>query len=768
MPECKGWLLDLFEDPEDDVVLYIIARDGRRLRLHTCFPVTFYARGSNTELRTLWRFLTSQSPKPALKRTRRFDAFTRQDETVLEVQVQRAYLQRPLFERVAKSFPHLTFDDADIQLSLRFAAATGVFPLAHCTVSFDEGFTLKNISPLEKAWALTPSRIPFRVMTIAPNCDPHRTLPERLEVDCGRSHYKLSLFPERGLLVNLNALLERFDPDILLTSWGDTWLLPYLLETSEKHSLPLPLNRESRKEVRWQKERSYFSYGRVVYRGQQVQLYGRCHIDRRNAVLWDDYGMEGTLEACRVTALPLQVSARSSPGTGISSIEILTALREGILVPWQKQQAEMVKPATELFLADQGGMVYQPVVGVHRNVAQIDFVSLYPSIMVNFNISPETIINDPAAENLVPTLGIGIDNSITGIVPKSLKPLLMKRITLKKETSRLEAWDPRRQDFARRASALKWLLVTCFGYLGYKNARFGRIEAHQAVTAYARELLLRAKETAEAAGYEILHMYVDALWIRKEGGINKGELDSLLEEIQLNTGVPIALDGIYRWLVFLPSRQNENRSVPNRYFGAFEDGSLKIRGIAARRGDTPGYIAGVQDRILKMLADRPEPAGAIPDIIQYLQQSIRLLKAGRIPVHELLVSQRLGRKLEAYTTLPAAARAALQLEGIGKHLRPGQRVRFVYTRQKDGVYAWDLGKAPDPAVIDVDQYVKLLIRANSEILQPWVGSEKDLAARLFASGGQLALPRQPRVHPALHASQPPANPCVALAIIRTI
>jgi DNA polymerase-2 len=263
-------------------------------------------------------------------------------------------------------------------------------------------------------------------------------------------------------------------------------------------------------------------------------------------------------------------------------------------------------------------------------------------------------------------------------------------------------------------------------------------------------------------------MYVDALWIRKEGGIDKGELDTLLEEIQLNTGVPIALDGIYRWLVFLPSRQNENRSVPNRFFGAFEDGSLKIRGIAARRGDTPSYIAGVQDCILKMLADWPDPAAAIPDIIQYLQQSIRLLKAGRVPVHELLVSQRLGRKLDAYTTLPAAARAALQLEGIGKHLRPGQRVRFVYTRLKDGVYAWDLGKAPDPAIIDVDQYIKLLIRANSEILQPWVGSEKDLAARLFASGGQLALPRQPRAHPALHASQPPANPCVALAIIRTM
>jgi len=66
-------------------------------------------------------------------------------------------------------------------------------------------------------------------------------------------------------------------------------------------------------------------------------------------------------------------------------------------------------------------------------------------------------------------------------------------------------------------SAHKWLLVTCFGYLGYKNARFGRIEAHEAVTAYGRECLLRAKEAAEDLGGTVLHMYVDGLWVKKDG-----------------------------------------------------------------------------------------------------------------------------------------------------------------------------------------------------------------------------------------------------------
>jgi DNA polymerase II len=59
--------------------------------------------------------------------------------------------------------------------------------------------------------------------------------------------------------------------------------------------------------------------------------------------------------------------------------------------------------------------------------------------------------------------------------------------------------------------------VTCFGYLGYKNARFGRIEAHEAVTAYGREALLRAKEAAEDMGFTVLHMYVDGLWVQEAG-----------------------------------------------------------------------------------------------------------------------------------------------------------------------------------------------------------------------------------------------------------
>ena len=91
----------------------------------------------------------------------------------------------------------------------------------------------------------------------------------------------------------------------------------------------------------------------------------------------------------RVTRLPIQTAARCSPGTGINMMEIVTALQQGVLVPWQKTHGEEVKTAYQLLRNDLGGLVYQPVPGIHEDVGMIDFISLYPSIMTYCNISPE-------------------------------------------------------------------------------------------------------------------------------------------------------------------------------------------------------------------------------------------------------------------------------------------------------------------------------------------------------------------------------------------
>jgi DNA polymerase-2 len=111
-------------------------------------------------------------------------------------------------------------------------------------------------------------------------------------------------------------MLDQIDPDFILTQWGDNWLFPELIKLSELAGEKLRLNRDPEREVRWQKELTYFSYGQIIYRAEEAHLFGRCHIDQRNAMMWRDYGLDGVFESARVTAQSIERAARGVAGFG--------------------------------------------------------------------------------------------------------------------------------------------------------------------------------------------------------------------------------------------------------------------------------------------------------------------------------------------------------------------------------------------------------------------------------------------------------------------
>jgi DNA polymerase-2 len=742
--EIHGWLLDVYPDPSQGLVVWILDQNGtQRHRLHQPFPTPFYAHGSSTDLRSLWRHLESLSLPLQLARAEKQDLFVEQPLAVLQITAPSPPLQERIFRHLKQTFPDLTYYDADIPVEIRFAAQNGGFPLARCQVQVNGENEIQDLEILESPWSIDVPPAPLLVMSLAPDTDPDHRKPSHLNVHLQGHDYRFPFSDERGLLIRLRALLLRHDPDLLLTVWGDRWLIDKLFQLMEKHHITLPLNRESGRGVERRPERFYHSYGGVIYRGPQARLFGRLHISTENTVMYHDYGLDGVFEMSRVTSLRIQTAARVSPGTGISSMQILTALRQGVLVPWHKQQVEWSKSAYNLLQADRGGMVYQPTIGLHANVAEIDFISMYPSIMEHFNISPETIGKQGPNCTFVPELELTIDQDQRGLVPDTLQPLLEKRIHLKQALAGMDPRDVRFRSYQAQSSAHKWLLVTCFGYLGYKNARFGRIEAHEAVTAYGREALLRAKEAAEDLGFRVLHMYVDGLWVQKEGADQITDFQPLLEEILDRTGLPTSLDGIYRWIAFLGSRPDPRVPVANRYFGQFQNGTWKVRGIEIRRSDTPRWIKQVQREILEVLGQAPD-AGKLkeqlPQVHALLQERLGSLREQEVPLEALLVSQKLSRALDEYRVPSPAAKAAAQLARIGKNLTPGQRVRFLHTRGEPGVFAWDLEEKPPPAAVDTERYAELLCRAVLTLLQPLGVEEQTLRWWMFANAGYGAPP----------------------------
>jgi hypothetical protein len=72
-----------------------------------------------------------------------------------------------------------------------------------------------------------------------------------------------------------------------------------------------------------------------------------------------------------------------------------------------------------------------------------------------------------------------------------------------------------------------------------------------------------------------------------------------------------------------------------------------------------------------------------------------------------------------YSTPSLAARAALQLQAVGKAVRPGQPIKLLHTLGEPGVHAWDTTPLPTNTQLDTSIYIKLLLRAAETIVQPF-------------------------------------------------
>jgi DNA polymerase-2 len=279
----------------------------------------------------------------------------------------------------------------------------------------------------------------------------------------------------------------------------------------------------------------------------------------------------------------------------------------------------------------------------------------------------------------------------------------------------------KRETYDRRQMALKWTLVTCFGYLGYRNARFGRIEAHEAVTAFGREKLLQAKEICEEAGFELLHAITDSLWIRKQN-LNEEDVFELCHKIGETTGITMNLEGIYRWMAFLPSKGNPESPVANRYFGLFENGKLKARGVAFRRGDTPPLVQEAQLRMLEILAETrnaEEYHSKIPKILDLLLAYNLVLKNGQARSESLAIRRTISQEPNDYKVDSPIALAAQQLEDSGIPIHPGEKVSYIIkdaqSRNKnERVRPFPL-MSPDDTY-DASKYQEMLAKATEEVL----------------------------------------------------
>lgn len=727
MPVITGWLFDLYPSPRG-VTLWLADREGGRYRCTAPFAPAFFLHVTDTEARRVETLLRSVPSPTTLSWTRQRELYRDEEWTVLRIGVQDPRQLRAAVGRLERHFPHSVFFHSDIPPAQLFLYDTGLFPLAFGDYEVDEEHTLTGWRIADAADAVEYDLPSLTTMTVRNHPEivsPKYRRTIQLEIGYDGATYCIEQSAPRAVLEAVNFHLRRCDPDILLTEYGDAVLMPMLTGLAAEHGVPLALNRDAGEGYFTTNASSYFSYGKIVHKDGAFELAGRWHLDTENSFMMGEASLDGVAEIARLTQLPVQHQSRSSIGSALSSMQLSWAYRHGYLIPAKKREPEDFKSAATLLLADRGGLIFQPDQGYHEQVAELDFASMYPTIMVRHNVSPETVNCRCCSNRAVPELGYALCERREGIIPATLRPVVRKRALYKQEKRRRKKLgDARWMIYDRRQNALKWMLVTCFGYLGYKNARFGRIEAHETVNAFSRDAILRAKEMAEGRGYHFLHAIVDCMWLKKPGATEE-DYEQLAEDVSREVGISLSLEGIYAWILFPSSKMDPLLPTANRYVGWYTNGDIKIRGVEMRRRDTPLFIKRMQGEMLNVLGAAgsvAEVEARVPRVLATAKEFVDRLRDGKADPRELVIRRHISRDPDEYTNRSSTAVVAQALAEAGVRLAPGEMIEYVIvdaSGKKQPARAVPLALYSFDDGYDIEKYTELCLAAAETLLLPF-------------------------------------------------
>jgi len=722
-----GWIIDAYGDYDrDSMVLWLWNERGAHRIEDPRFLPTFYLHAAPAELPEIRRRTEIlDGVREVREVSRRIALEDDEAKSVLEI-VPRHYRDIRELAHILDSnggyIDHRLYN-VDLRFSQRYAMDHGLFPMG--LVRYGNGIW----TPEEEHFALEYPLPPLKRALLDLHVDNPAGIPRMQDKLLGARIDDVELDgSEESILRGIEDLVTSKDPDILMTDGGDAFVMPYLARKAAELGVEMRLGRDPDKFAE-RKGKSYFTYGKIVFKPGQYILRGRLHLDRGHFAMRES-DFAGLAELSRLSTLTPQEQARLTPGTAFSAMQVNQAYQDGCLVVWKKNRPEDFKDAENLLRGDRGGFTFEPEVGVHEGLYELDFSSLYPSIMVKYNISAETLdcACCPADGLSVPELRYHLCTRRVGIVGRVLKPLIERRRYYKKMKKEP---GPLRDVYTGRDTILKWTLVTAFGYQGYSNARFGRIECHEAINAYARDILVHTMEIAESHGYEVVHGIVDSVWLRPKP--NADPIEKVREHIAGSIGLPIELEGRYKWIVFLPCKTTGVGAL-NRYYGLFQDDEFKLRGIELRKHDTPEFINICQEAMLgelSLASTAAEFRERIPKAVDILRWTAKCVLDRAIPVHQFILTKSVSRALPEYVVLTATAAALKQMEKRGFPVEPGESVRYVLmdARARDSERKVRVAEfLQGDETPDAWEYIKLLCRSGQTLLAPFGYTEDKLFA----------------------------------------
>ena len=428
-----------------------------------------------------------------------------------------------------------------------------------------------------------------------------------------------------------------------------------------------------------------------------------CKVEGTAALLLDF-----AMQLAGLTCLPLDHVMTAAVGFRVEWFLIKQAQKIGELVPKRVEQP---------YIPYAGGLVLSPKPGLHEKIAVLDFKSMYPNIMITYNLSPDTYIapeepEPPSGVFVAPEVGHKFRKAPPGFYKEALTYLINVRGNIRLKMKNL---NPRTTDYQvldARQKAVKIITNAAYGYAGWIGARWYIKPVAEAASAWGRHIILTASQMAEKAGIAVVYGDTDSLFL----SYDQGQVAKLEEEIKLYLKLDVEIGEVYKRIFFTEAKK--------RYAGLRQDGSLDIVGLEVIRGDWAEVAKKVQEHVLEIILKEQSAKNAVT----YVRSIVTDLKQRKISLHDLIIWKTLTKAPDEYAIKAPHVEAAKMLKDKGWRLTGGDKVGYVILEGKGRLYnrvkPYVFAKSEE---IDVDYYItNQVLPAASRILAFFDVTEAEL------------------------------------------
>ena len=406
-----------------------------------------------------------------------------------------------------------------------------------------------------------------------------------------------------------------------------------------------------------------------------TELFKQKVIIRTHNAMYDIDLLE-LVEKSRFSYLPLRLASKYGMMRLIDSrISFELLQREFVIPPRIKtvsKHHEQVRTLENIVKLDKAGMIISPEIGLHENVAVLDFNDEYANIITRNNISYENISSDNSAEN----------KHAPAILPSIVQELVAKRVYLKQLLKTQQSNSFSYSHCEARLDVLKQILVCVYGTSGSIWNKYSNVQVFEEINKLAREILLKTKDIVQRAGFELIYADTDAVFLKKKEATRR-DFEKIMDELISETGLQMTLEFHYKYLVLLYIEADEKMEARKHYYGLTHDDKLITRGIDTRRHDSPAFIKQFQTTLLSKLLSCNNYEEVLTtgyqNALLYITQSIDKLMNGEVQITDLVISKLLRQNIEKYRSLFPHVVAAIRLNVSGVVTNRGDTIQYVHS-----------------------------------------------------------------------------------------